>query len=132
MICREGPPVATTAGGAYFRAMFAARLVRILALLALVLAPLGMMGAHPAMATPNPAVAALHGQGSEHCAGMDQPEKPKPVSCIDCIMVCSGLPVAESDVAAHPLATAPMPRLPLEQRVHGLHPESEPPPPRFA
>ena len=131
MMDHERPSVATNPGGAYFGTMFE-RLVRILALLALVLAPLGMMGAHPAMATPAAAVAPHHGLASDHCAGMDQPEKPKPVSCIDCIMVCSGLPVAQSDIAAHPLATAPLPRLPLEQRVDGLHPESEPPPPRFA
>jgi hypothetical protein len=126
------PSVATSPRGAYFGAMSASRLIPFLALLALVLAPLGMMDAHAAMAAPAPGLAAHHGQSSDHCAGMDQPEKLKPVSCIDCIMVCSGVPVAESGVAAHPLATAPLPRLPLEQRVHGLHPESEPPPPRFA
>jgi hypothetical protein len=132
MTDREQPLVATNPGGDYFGHMFAARLVRILALLALVLAPLGMIGARPAMAAPTPGVAAHHGQASDHCAGMDQPAEPEPVSCIDCIMVCSGLPAAGSEVAAHPVSTATLPRLPLEQRVHGVNPESEPPPPRFA
>lgn len=112
--------------------MVAARLLQLLALLALVLAPLGMMSTHAAMAAPAPASNVHHSQASEHCAGMDQPARPKPVSCIDCIMVCAGLPAANSDIAAHPLATAALPGLPPEQRVRGLHPESEPPPPRIA
>ena len=132
MTDKGNPSVATDRRAAYFTAMLVARFVRLLALLALVLAPFGMLGTHPAMAMPAPAVAAHHNQASEHCVGMDQPEKPKPSSCIDCIMVCAGLPAAESDIAAHPLATAVLPRLSVEQRVRGLHPESEPPPPRFA
>ena len=122
--------VASDPRPAYFTAMFAARLIRLLALLALVLAPLGMMTAHPAMAMPAPAAGAHHGQ--DHCAGMDQPAKPQPVSCIDCILVCSALPAVESEIVAHPVGAAPLPRLAREARVHGLHPESEPPPPRFA
>jgi len=112
--------------------MVTARLLQLLALLAMVLAPLGMMSTHAAMAAPAPVANVHHGSGTDHCAGLDQPARPKPVSCIDCIMVCAGLPAAQSDVAAHPLATAVLPRLPLEQRVNGLHPESEPPPPRIA
>jgi hypothetical protein len=119
--------VASDPLAAYFPAMFAARLVRLFVLLALVLAPLAMTGAHPAMAMPAhaPAASGHHAMGADHCAGMDQPARPQPVSCIDCIMVCSALPALESEILAHPIDQR-------EQRVLGLHPESEPPPPRVA
>ena len=91
-----------------------------------------MIGAHPAMAMPTPAATAHHSAMTEPCGAMDQPAKPQPVSCIDCIMICSAIPTAETSVDAHPVASAPLPRLQLEQRISGLHPESEPPPPRFA
>ena len=114
----------------YGRSMLAARLARRVVLLALILAPLGMIGTH-AMAMPAPAVSNHDAAGVDHCPGTDQPTTPKPVSCVDCMMVCSALPPVDGEVAAHPIASA-LPHIRLIQRVHSLHPESDPPPPRIA
>ena len=109
------------------------RLVHFLALLALLLAPLGMASGHAAMAMAPHSAASLHRiDVAGHCMGMGHPSKAQPPSCIDCMITCSALAAGESQIAAHPMAAAPLPRIPLQARIHGLHPESDPPPPRNA
>ena len=126
--------VASTGMRAYGPAMFALRLLRILTLFAMLLAPLGITTAHAAMTAPammaGSHIAAM--APAEHCGGMDQPAGQRPDSGIDCTIACSALPALASEVAAHPLPSAPEPSTPLVGALHGLHPEFDPPPPRFA
>lgn len=110
-------------------------------MLALLFAPLGMIGGHAAMAMPAAAQASHHAQAVDqppHCAemgGMAQDEDGTPDgdrSPIDCTMSCSALPALAGAVADQPPAPA-MARSPaLHGLVRGLHPESDDPPPRTA
>lgn len=112
------------------------RLVRILTILAMLVAPLGMMGGHAAMAMPVPAQPAMDHMAAMstagHCADMDKQSEDQRGSGIDCMIACSALPSAESEIAAHPLAATVVQPIPLVEGLSGLHPESDPPPPRFA
>jgi hypothetical protein len=112
------------------------RLVRILTILAMLVAPLGMMGGHAAMAMPvsaQPAMdhmAAMSPGGS--CADMDKQPEDQSGPGIDCMIACSAVPSAEGGIAGHPLAAADVQPPPPSEAASGLHPESDPPPPRFA
>lgn len=128
--------VASTSVGAYSQAMVALRLLRFLTLVALLIAPLRMMSAHAEMAMPAPADKGHHmaaAATSDHCGGgMNQPRKDQPASGIDCTIACSACPSAESTLIAHPHPAAPIPPATLASALIGLHPESDPPPPRLA
>ena len=65
-------------GRAYWPGMFAMRLLRFLTLIALIVAPVGMMSGHAAMAMSRAAIDGHHMAAMaapDHCAGMDQPSK---------------------------------------------------------
>ncbi len=133
--------IATRAGEAYLRAMVARRLVRILTMLALLLAPLSMIGGHAAMAMPVAASAASHHEQasdqSAHCADMggetQDDDGTSPDDCLtDCAVACSAIPVLGSAMTDLAMAPAMAQPLPLVGRVRGLHPESADPPPRIA
>jgi hypothetical protein len=129
----QKPSVATAGSVAYAAAMLGVRLLQLLTLLAMILAPVGMATGHDAMAAPAaPGAHTMSAMATDHCAGMDQPAKPQPPSCVDCNMVCAALPAVETAVAVHPIAAASLPRIAPEEAVQGLHPESDPPPPRLA
>lgn len=133
----QKPLVATEGSVAYAAAMLGVRLLQLLALLAMILAPVGMATGHDGMAAPVATAHHVTEMAADHCTGMDQPGdrkpmNPQPPSCIDCSMVCAGLAAVDSQVALHPVAAASLPRIPLEDAVQGLHPESDPPPPRLA
>jgi hypothetical protein len=103
--------------------MSAPRLLRWLTLLALLLAPLGMIGAGPAMAHGRTAAAG-------HCSESGSPAKAPSSAPVDCMIACAGLPAqASSPLVKPPLAAAPEP-LPAPWRVDGLHPKTTIPPPR--
>ena len=126
--------VASTGMRAYGPAMFALRLLRILTLFAMLIAPLAMTSTHAAMAAPA-AVAGSHRAvvaPADHCGDMDQPARQRPVSGIDCTIACSALPSLASEFAAHPVPAAPEPPASLAGTLHSFHPEFDPPPPRFA
>ena len=125
-------PVASGVAAPYLPAMVALRLTRFLTLLALLLAPLGMVRAHAAMAIPADASASAHHGGADPCGGMDRPAGQQPSSGIDCGIACSAMPSGDSEIAAHPMVAAAVPTALLAADLHGLHPESDPPPPRFA
>jgi hypothetical protein len=118
---------------AYLPLMVATRLLRFLTLLGLLFAQLGMISGHAAMAMPSSAPASSHHMTAtaDHCGGMDQPSAPQPGSSIDCTIACSALPGMDSLVTAHPLPLAPAPQIAVAAAMLGLHPESEPPPPRL-
>jgi hypothetical protein len=116
--------------------MAMAFVARILTLLALVVAPLGMMQAHAA--TPiggdhsaSKAMATTASGG--HCADRDRHAPQPDKASIDCTIACAGVASLFTPVPARP--TAPV-SVVVEIRpvatLHGLHPESDPPPPRLA
>lgn len=118
----------------YLRRMIALRFLTILAVL---LAPLSMMGGHAAMAMPSPSAPSVidHGQpGSPagHCADMDEDQTGQTSPSIDCMIACSAVPAAEFVVASHPAVHGITEVGRLASLHPGLHPESDPPPPRLS
>ena len=133
--------IASAPPEAYLRLMVARRLVRILTMLALLLAPLTMIGGHAAMAMPAAATSASHhdqaADPSAHCAEMSgetqDDDGTSPGGCLtDCAVACSAIPALCSAMADRPMAPAMAQPLALAGRVRGLHPESVDPPPRIA
>jgi putative hemolysin len=133
--------IASASTEAYLRLMVARRLVRILTMLALLLAPLSMVGGHAAMALPVAAASAVHhdqaSDQSAHCAEMggetQEDDDTSPDDCLtDCAVACSAIPALGSAMADQPMAPAMARPLPLVGRVRGRHPESADPPPRIA
>ncbi len=113
------------------------RLWRILTIFAVLFAPLSMMSGHAAMAMPNLSASSDmdHGQAGSpagHCADMDQDQKGQTSPNIDCMIACSAVPAEEFEVASHPAVHAVMPVGRLASLHRGLHPESDPPPPRLS
>ena len=113
------------------------RLWRILTIFALLLAPLSMVGGHAGMAMPAPAATSVmdHGQAGSpagHCADMDQDQSGQTSPSIDCMIACSAVPAAEFVVASHPAVHGVMQTGALAGLHPGLHPESDPPPPRLS
>ena len=108
-------------------------LVRLLTLLALLLAPAGMLGSHMAMAAPQPAAAAASG----HCAdagGMSHEapggEEPKP--SIDCFIACSCVPALGAHLPER-VSFADLPASGAPNNMgSGLNPQADPPPPRIS
>ena len=126
----------------YRPAVVARCLVRILTMLALLLAPLSMMGSHAAMAmTGAEAMASMHTEVVEppsHCADIvgqaqhDEQSSPLSDCKSDCAVMCSAIPALGSLMAERPLMPAMIQPIALPSRVRGLHPESDDPPPRIA
>lgn len=113
------------------------RLWRVLTILAVLFAPLSMMSGHAAMAMPSPPPAAVmdHGQAGSpvgHCADMDQDQTGQTSPSIDCMIACAAVPAAEVEVASHPAVHGVMQVGRLASLHRGLHPESDPPPPRLS
>ncbi|HEX6374793.1 MAG TPA: hypothetical protein VFZ91_03630 [Allosphingosinicella sp.] len=105
--------------------MEASRLLRWFTLLALLLAPLGMIGGAPAVAHYG-AVAA------GHCADMENPADAPSSVPMDCTTACSALPAQADGIAVRPLLPcAPEPAA-LTVRLHSLEPEAATPPPRIS
>jgi hypothetical protein len=118
------------------------RLFRLLTMLALLLAPLGMRSGNAAMAIPvAPDAASHHDQAaspSAHCAEMagesrDDDRGSTSGDCLtDCAIACSAIAPLGNALADRPMAPAMAQPLLLVGRVRGLHPESADPPPRIA
>ena len=119
---------------AYGPGMAVLRLIRILTLATLLLAPFGMLGNHAAAALPTAAASGHHmeGMAAGHCPDTGQPAKDRSSSSIDCMMACSALAGIEGELAEHPLPAAAPPEVIAPKAIHGLNPEADPPPPRFA
>jgi hypothetical protein len=101
-------------------------IIKLLALLAVLLMPLGMS---PAAAAP-----VHHDMGAGmpmgHCP--DQaPSHDKKSGFAECTMACAAaLPAVEAPAAGLPIVPAELPSLALSDRLYGLHPETATPPPR--
>ena len=116
--------------------MLVTRLLRLCMMFAMLFAPLGMIGDHAAMATRTAAVAGTdHGammRATNDCPGDEAPSRDLPASSVDCTIACSVLPGAETGIAARPKPAVMAPAAPPATGLAGLHPESDPPPPRFS
>jgi hypothetical protein len=104
------------------------RVVQILILAALVLAPFGRLGMAQAMARHDAPMAT-----ASHCAGQPLPDGDKGHKmAVDCMIACAAMapvpavlfvPLIAIEAA---VAASPLPRL------AGIRPEADPPPPRQA
>jgi hypothetical protein len=113
------------------------RLWRVLTILAVLLAPLSMMGGHAAMAMPSPTTSSVmdHGQGGSpagHCADMDQDQKGQTSPSIACMIACSIIPTADFMMGSHPAQQNGVQIASLRSLLPGLHPGFDPPPPRLS
>ncbi len=111
-------------------------LLRVLLLVALVVAPLSMMRGHAAMAMPTSAAESGHQAampGSDgHCSDMGDQDGRDMDAAIDCMVACAGmLPQTPAVRDASLVVSAPA-RAAVAVARHGLNPAAEPPPPRLA
>ena len=112
------------------------RLIRFLAILAVVLSPLAMLVGTPAQASSHHAMmmddeAAPKAAG--HCPDMDERSKDGTERSMDCAMACAAtMPELADQVDAVPLPPAARLRPALLSVGHGLGPEATDPPPRSA
>ncbi len=105
------------------------RLLPLLTLLAMIVAPFGRVAAAEAMSTAHQP-AAMAG----HCQDMPAPDEDRGSgqSEIDCLVACAAIAAPEAVALAGRVPTA-APRAGSLPRVFaGLHPEADPPPPRFS
>lgn len=105
------------------------RILPVLALIALMIAPFGRMGLAAAAAPHHGTPMAMAG----HCEDMPTPEPGKPnKTAIDCMIACAAMTTESAADIAHaapePVVIAPRPLLSL----HGIQPEAADPPPRFS
>lgn len=101
-------------------------------LLALLLAPIGMMGRHAAMAADDAAPTA-----AGHCAGMDmaggeESPDPVPAKSVDCVIACACLPPSSSHLAEPMALTAAVQLAPAPSSAEGVDLQADPPPPRLS
>jgi hypothetical protein len=103
------------------------RFLSLLALLAVLLAPAGMLGSHAAMAMPPQPSASgpCSEQGQKHESGPDQ-------AMIDCAIACTALPSHQPVPAAAELIAASEPEAALIAFLDGTRPEAATPPPRIS
>lgn len=108
--------------------------MRVLSLLAVLLAPLTMMEAHVA-AAPMAATHAMDGPSTMpgHCAPSgEERDKQKPAPNIDCTIMCSAMPATDCLVPTQLIVPDPDPVRPFEPGGNGLNPAADPPPPRLS
>lgn len=112
-----------------FRRVSITRLLSILAVLALIAAPVAMLGGGTAMAASAPQSVAA----ADHCSGMQgDHDRQQSGASHDCVMACSAIapaaePAAEKALSGR-LVHHPLPRVAFE----GVDTPAETPPPRFS
>lgn len=109
--------------------MTSRRILPVLALIALMIAPFGRMGLAEAATPHHAAPMAMAG----HCEDMPAPEPGKPnKAAIDCMIACAAMTTENAAHIAHatpdPVMIAPRPLFSL----HGIQPEAADPPPRHS
>ena len=106
------------------------RLLPLLTLLALLVAPFGRMAAAETMPVSHHAAATA--AMADHCADLPAPEQDRPDQSIDCMMACAAMAAADAPAfETEAFAPAEPERLPLPSFT-GLNPEADPPPPRYS
>ena len=139
--------IAPDPGRTYFPLMPPAFILRFLAIIALVLMPIGMVPGNHAMAASHHGSeaaphrpAAVQAPGSPHCAEMAEapdgerhpiPAPQQPDRSAECALACSALPSVAGIMAAPDVTPAIIHPLALAAR-RGLTPEATTPPPRNA
>ncbi len=120
----QGGQVAVMLGMAYFADMLATRLLRIMVMLAMLLAPAGMLGSHAAMATPTETSAAAMDpcDTQKHAPDKDQ-------AMIDCAIACSAMPATADAARPQRLLISPEYRLATTLHSEGRRPPAATPPP---
>ena len=116
-------------------AMPGLRLLRLLMVVALIFAPLAMIGGHAAMAAPATSAANEHHAsevGGGHCSDMGEEEPGDSRGSIDCMVACAGMLPSTPAVATAPLAMKSPDRPLITVAQHGLSPAAEPRPPRLS
>lgn len=104
------------------------RILPLLALLALLFAPFGRMAAAEAMVEPHHASISAAG----HCDDRPSSDPDRSRQAVDCLVACAVMaPPAVPALVLQPLlrlapAASPTPAF------SGLHPDADPPPPRFS
>ena len=108
------------------------RLLPLLTLLALLVAPFGRISAAEAMMMPQQPMAAISG----HCDDMPAPAQPHGdrthKASIDCLVACAAMATADDVPLVRNFALVSLPALFVLPLFSGLHPESDPPPPRLS
>jgi|GEM_PF-6249366 len=140
--------IASRERGAYLRAVPFVRLMRFLTIFALMLAPLGMIGAAPAMAHQAAMADTGHRMAGDampghemtasmtamaHCKDMDKKSEDQPCDSSDCVMACAAVPAIPAvggQLEPHALTPGPLQQPALVSVPHGLVPEAATPPPR--
>ena len=118
--------IVRTGSGPYVAAM-ASALFRLLALIALVLMPLGM-GTAPALAAPGQHSMMMAGSG--HCDEQQDRNSAPAQEQMDCTAACTALPASSAPVLA-PALKPTAPRMTgVDTIFTGIEPEIAPPPPK--
>jgi hypothetical protein len=108
------------------------RLLPLLTLLALLVAPFGRIAAAEAMMMPHQPMAATAG----HCRDMAMPAQHQGdrthKASIDCLVACAAMATAEGFSLAQGVAPISLPGRFALPESSGLHPEADPPPPRLS
>jgi hypothetical protein len=105
------------------------RLLPLVILLALVFAPFGRIAAAEAMAVSHHQPMATAGR----CADMPMPaDDTADKRAVDCMIACAVIAQLGSPALAATSTVAVPPAPVVHATFRGLHPEAEPPPPRFS
>jgi len=134
--------IATRSSAPYLAWMVARPLTRIVAMLALLFASLGMVGG-PAAASPASAATSSHHERvanpGAHCAEMSgegqvqTDDSPLAGDCIsDCALGCAAIPAPDSRMIEQTIVPADLPPRVLAAPLHGKSLGSVDPPPRTA
>ena len=135
----DSPQVASLPGRAYLAPVSLGRILSLLLLVGLVLAPLGMIQA-PAMAMAGHAMtapghdseAAVAPCHSKRQKGDDQSSDSRQMPGNCCALMCTAIAAVGGQLAEHLPPRQILQPLPPASRPHGLDPEADPPPPRFS
>lgn len=116
--------------------MLARALLRVLMLIVALVAPLGMLSGHAAMAMPaGPGGGAHHvaaPSGASHCSDTSDETGRDRGASIDCMIACSGMPSQTPAIdKARLVASAPA-QAAITAAQPGRNPAAEPPPPRLS
>ena len=133
--------VATGHGSAYRAPVSFRRILSMLLLVGLVLAPLGMMGGSPAMAMSGHSMGAMSDEQAKivtppchdkQSKNDEQAPDTGQLSGNCCVMMCVAIQALGGQLAAPALPPQVRQALPLARDPHGVAPEADPPPPRFS
>lgn len=108
-------------------------LLRLVMVLVMLIAPIGMVGSHAAMAAPQTSEASAGGHCADMAGAHDQaPAEQAPGKSIDCMIACACVPSPGVQLAEPPLAVAAPEAAMIVSLAGGLNPAADPPPPRFS